>query len=440
MRKQIGQRQNAPFQGERIAVTGAGIVSALGQSVPAVWDALLAGAHGIDRIVGFDPGGFDCQQAAQAPDLNPQELGIHSKDARIMDKLAHMLIKCGLDAIRESGLHETSLPREEIGMFVGIGMVDYEVKDLLPAVLKSIDAEDRIDYDAFYSAGYQEIYPLWPLSMLNNITCCLAAIHLDIRGENAVFSPDADAGAEAIAEGGKTLLAEKARAVIVGGVSEKVSPMSLARAHLNHILNTTDQAKEKRCRPFSKHRKGTILGEGCGIMVLEPYSSAIERGISPMALISGYGSACEVDESGPGPTPGSIAYAMKEAVRNAELAPADIDVIIAHGDGTYSGDKNEIEAIHGVFATVVDRINVYSSKGALGNLLSGSPAVDAVLAVRMLQSGIIPPTIHCAPKESHIRFNIVQKRPLQAYPKRILINSQSYQGRCASLVLESCSN
>ena len=118
MRKQIGQRQDASFQGERIAVTGVGIVSALGQSVPAVWDALLAGAHGIDRIVGFDPGGFDCQQAAQARDLNPQELGIHSKDARIMDKLAHMLIKCGLDAIKESGLHETSLPREEYLQFL----------------------------------------------------------------------------------------------------------------------------------------------------------------------------------------------------------------------------------------------------------------------------------------------------------------------------------
>jgi 3-oxoacyl-[acyl-carrier-protein] synthase II len=276
--------------------------------------------------------------------------------------------------------------------------------------------------------------------MLNNIICCLAAIHLDIRGENGVFSPDADAGAEAIAEGVKTLLTEKARAAIVGGVSEKVSPMSLARFQLNHILNTTAQAKEEMCRPFSKHRKGTILGEGCGILVLEPYSSAIERGISAMALISGYGSACEVDESGPGPTPRSIAYAMKEAVRNAELAPEDIDVIIAHGDGLYSGDNNEIEAIHGVFAGVIDRINVFSSKGALGNLLAGSPAVDAVLAVHMLQSGIIPPTLHSAPKESHIRFNIVQKRPLQVYPKRILINSQSCEGRCASLVLESCSD
>ncbi len=435
MRKQIDQRQ-----GERVAVTGVGLVSALGQSAPEVWDALLASEHGIDRIDGFDPGGFACQQAAQVRGLNPQELGIHSRDARIMDKLAHMLMKCGLDATRHSRLHETSIPREEIGMFLGIGMVDYEVKDLLPAVLKSIDAADQIDYAAFYSVGYREIYPLWPLTMLNNITCCQAAIHLDVRGENGVFSPDADSSAEAIAEGAKTLLTEKARAVIVGGVSEKVSPMSLARAHLYHILNTTDQTTKGMCRPFSKYRKGSILGEGCGIMVLEPYSAAIERGISAMALISGYGSACEIDEPGPGPTARSIAYAMEEAVRNAELTPADIDAIIAHGDGTYSGDKNEIEAIHRVFSDVVQRINVFSSKGALGNLLAGSPAVDAVLAVCMLQSGIIPPTLHSAPEESHIRFNIVQERPLEANPRRILINSQSYEGRCASLVIESCND
>lgn len=437
MNKQIGQPQASAFQGERVVVTGTGIVCALGHSGSAVWDALLAGEDGTDRIEGFDSAGFDCQQAAQVRGLDPQELEIESKDSRIMDKLAYMLIKCGLDASTQSTLARSSIPPEEVGFFLGIGMVDYEVKDLLPAVLKSTDAADRIDYDAFYSGGFQEIYPLWPLSMLNNITCSHAAIHLDFRGENSVFSPQADSGAEAIAEGVKTVLAKKARAVIVGGVSEKVSPMSLARAHLSQILNTTDPPTEAKCRPFSQNRKGTILGEGCGILVLEPRSAAIERGVSTMATISGYGSACEHDKSGPGPAVRSIVYAMKEAVRKAELAPSDIDVIIAHGDGTSSGDNNEIEAIHQVFSDSLGQIKVFSSKGALGNLLAGSPAVDTILAVHMLQSGFIPPTLHSAPEESHIRFNLVQGRPSQADPKRILINSQSYQGRCSSLVIES---
>ncbi len=107
------------------------------------------------------------------------------------------------------GLENASIPREEIGFFAGMGMVDYEVDDLLPAVLKSLNATGDLDYSAFYSKGYTEIYPLWPLSMLNNISFCQVATSLDLQGENTVFSPHADSGAMAVAEGMKALRDEQ---------------------------------------------------------------------------------------------------------------------------------------------------------------------------------------------------------------------------------------
>ncbi len=413
------------------------MVCSLGHSPSEAWDALLSGKHGIRPVEGFNVQGFDCRMAAQVRGLDPLELGIHSKDARIMDKHSYMLMKCTQDAFMQSKLHEASIPGEDIGFFVGMGMVDYEIEDLLQSVLKIRNSEGNINYDTFYLEGYQEIYPLWPLSMLNNITFCQAAISLDIRGENTVFSPHADSCVQAIAEGVKTIGDKKARVAIAGGVSEKVSPLSLTRAHLSNILNTSDKTGEMMCRPFSSDRKGTLLGEGCGILVLEPRSSAMNRGIPFVAMIAGYGAACERSER-PAPTVGALSHAMKQALANAAIQPSDIDAIIAHGDGTYEGDRNEIEAIHHVFSDCIDRINVFSSKGALGNLLAASPAVDVILGIHMIESGIVPPTLNSFPRESSIKFNLSSDQPLKNHPKRVMINSQSYEGPCSSLIIEDC--
>ncbi len=356
-----------------------------------------------------------------------------------MDTPAYMLMKCTTDAFLQAGLETTSIAREDIGFFAGMGMVDYDSEDLLPAVLKSWNSAGDFDYDLFYSDGYKEIYPLWPLSMLNNISFCQVAINHDIRGENAVFSPHADAGAQAVAEGMKTVLDRKSQVVLAGGVSEKLSPFSLARAHLCGVLNTQDNQDEMLCRPFSVLRNGTILGEGCGVLALELHSSAAERGVPCLASLTGYGAACETDGRFSGPSAMALARSMQAALDSAGIKPSDIDLIIAHGDGTIAGDNNESEAIHQVFSGCFDKVTVFSSKGALGHLLAGAPVVDMILAIWMIRTGIVPSTLNSAPSEDTILFNLLhgQSSPLQ--PKRILINCQSYEGQSASLLLEAIS-
>ena len=202
-----------------------------------------------------------------------------------------------------------------------MGMVDYDVESLLPAVLKSLDSEGSINYDAFYSDGYKEIYPLWPLSMLNNISFCQVAINLDIKGENSVFSPAADSGAQAMIEGFNTVLDKKARVVLAGGVSEKVSPLSLARSHISGAVNIEDDANEAACRPFSSNRKGTILGEGCGIVAMELRSSADDRGVPYSSKITGYGFAFEGNDDASGPSSHAISRSMKTPLIVHRLVP-----------------------------------------------------------------------------------------------------------------------
>ncbi|MBI5408741.1 MAG: hypothetical protein HZA14_05185 [Nitrospirae bacterium] len=398
---------------DKVVITGMGIVSSLGLTAAETWDALLSGKCGILPIADFDVSGFGCKSAAQVHGLNPSELGVHPRDARIMDKHSHMLLKCGQDAFREGGM--VGLLPEDIGFFAGMGMVDYKIDDLMPAVLKSLDSHGDLNYDSFYTGAYQEIFPLWPLSMLNNISFCQIAINLGIKGENTVFSPHADSGAQAIIEGVNTILGKKAQAVLAGGVSEKVSPLSTARA--------------------SWFGASSPLGEGCGVIALELLSSAKQRGVPYFAAITGYACTFGKDERSNCPTAEAVSNAMEQALAKASLKPSDIDLVIAHGDGTDIGDRNEIEAIHHTFSKCIDKINAYSSKGALGHMLAGAPAVDVILGAYIIQHGIIPAVCNTGSIDKSVKFNLV-KEPLKADVKRVLINSFSCEGQCVSLIIE----
>ncbi len=429
---------NTAMTEKRVVITGAGMVCSLGLQPSEVWAALLSGMTGVRPIEGFDAGGFASNCAAQVRNLNPLELGIHPRDSRIMDTHSYLLMKGARDAFLQSGLEDAPIPREQIGFFAGMGMVDYEVEDLLPAVLKSLDAEGGLNYPEFYAHGYTEIYPLWPLSMLNNISFCQVAIRLNVQGENMVLCPHGDSGVMAVAEGAKVLLNDGARAVLCGGVSEKVSPFSLARAQLAGVLNTTDPRDHQRCRPFDSERKGTALGEGCGVIVMELESSAKDRGVPCLASIAGVGSACETEGRFSCPTARALAVAMRSALERAGLKPSNIDLVIANGDGTMAGDRNEIEAIHDVFSDGIDQIHVYSSKPALGHLLAGAPLVDTVVGMSMMRDSVVPAMLNTSSPDPVIRFRLVNREPLRKHLKRILINTQSYEGQAASLILEAC--
>lgn len=416
----------------RVVITGTGLVSSLGLTVSETWEAMLAGRCGIKSIEGFDASGLDCRLAAQVCGLGPSELAIHPRDSRIMDKHSYMLMKSGRDAFRQSRLDSKKIAPEDIGYYAGMGMVDYNVEDLLPSVLQTLDGKGHLDYDKFYSSAYQQIHPLWPLSMLNNINFCQVAIDLGIKGENTTFSPHADSGMHAIIEAYNTIIEGKAKVVLAGGVSEKISPMSIARALWFGILAKNNAA----CAPFSEGRPGTILGEGAGTLSLELQSTANERSVPCLAAITGYGASFGLDEKSGGTSIDAIALSMKEAIKKAGLQPKDIGLIIAHGDGTY-GDKNETDAIHQTFADCIQDTVVYSSKAALGNMLAGSSPVDVILAINIIKNGIIPASCRPLLPSRDIKFNLVGAGPLHINPKRVLINSRSYEGQCASLIIEA---
>jgi 3-oxoacyl-[acyl-carrier-protein] synthase II len=420
-----------------VVITGSGMVCSLGHNKSAVWKALISGNSGIRTLRGLPGKAYEGQVGAQVERLDPAECNLHPRMARLMDLPSLMLLKCAREALAEAGLDREDIDGDDIAFYAGMEMVDYEAEHLLPALKKSQTVGGYLEHAKFYASGYREIHPLWPLTMLNNIGFCQVAIDLSIKGENAVFASHATAGIEAVVEGFWTIKEKRAKAAIVAGVSAKISPFSLARAEGAGIWNSSFHGERTTCRPFSHDRAGTVLGEGCGVLVLESRETAAARGVPILARISGYGRACEKAGKGPAPTARAIAEAAERALAYARVEPSGIDLVIAHGDGTCEGDKNEIEAIHRVFSCEAPPIKVFSSKGAVGYGLAGSTAMDVVFAVCILSNGVIPPTLNCDPVEDQVGFDIVKGQPRSSLPRRILINGRSPEGQCASLVVET---
>jgi len=417
---------------DRVVITGTGLVCSLGSTILEVWNAIMSGKRGIRQIEGFDAQGFQCSIAAQVQRLDPDALGFEPRDSRIMDVHSLMLMKSIRDALAHAAVDSASVPREKLALFAGMGMVDYRINDLLPAVVKSGSAGELFDYRSFYKEGYKEIHPLWPLSMLNNISFCQVAIALDIQGENTVFSPDSDSGSCAVAEAMWSLQEGSAVAAIAAGVSETISPISLARAQLSGML----PAGGGDVRPFDKEQNGTVLGEGCGVLVMELHSAATKRGIPPLAVLSGYGRSFGKEDGAGAPTVSAISAAMEKAISSAEISSCDIDLIFAHADGMAAGDMNEIRAIQQVFGDCKRDLPILSSKAILGHTLAGAPLIDLVLAVSILREGSIPAILRAYRSSLPAWFTLTGSDVTNKPIRRILVNARSCEGQAVSLVLE----
>jgi len=416
---------------DAVVITGIGLVSSLGLSLEDTWAALLDGRSGIRPIEGFPAEGFKTKVAAQVSGLDARQLDIPPREDRVVDTHTFMLIKCLRDAFKNSGHDGSAIDRDEVAFFAGMGGVDYRIDDFIPAIKASMDKSGNIDFDKFYSGAFREIHPMWPLAMLNNIAFCQAAIALELRGDNTVLSPHAEAGAQSIYESCMSVAEGLSPAAMAAGVSEKFSPINLAR----EIIAGTTSANV--CKPFASDRDGTVLGEGCAVLSLESLASVSERGMVPMARISGYGEAFSWKEQA-APDAETISRAMRAALDEAGLNSSEVDVLIAHADGTTRGDANEIDAINDVFDGA--DTNVYSSKGALGHMLAGSPAVDAALAVKMIETGTVPATLNADPLDSGVKFNVVTGGALKKGVKRVMVSATSREGHASALIVEAATD
>ncbi len=398
---------------DQIVITGVGAVCSLGNSIAEITGELMSGKSGVEEITDFGPGEF-AFLAAQVKNPPVIKTDIHPQLARTMGKHLSLLLASMEQALGMAGIGSGMFDARDIGFFAGMGMVDYHVEDLLPAVLKSLDQGGDLDYDRFFPAGYQEIYPLWPLGMLNNVAFCQAAIHFGLRGENCVFSPHGDAGIAAVAEAVKVLEEGKARVALAGGVSEEVSAFSIARARLKGLIRP----------PGDNSGAEIFLGECGAMLVLEPLSGAVERGADILAGIAGFGFSCHKNGRGDFASRQAICSAIQGALSRAALGAGQIDLIM-HG----SLSQSELEAAREIFDMDVESPIMVTTARALGEMLAAGPILNTAIGLSIAEPAALPRDFQYLPRGSG-----PPRGPSRT--RRILVNGISYEGRCASMIME----
>ncbi|HOS99825.1 MAG TPA: beta-ketoacyl synthase N-terminal-like domain-containing protein [Acidobacteriota bacterium] len=365
---------------ERVVITGAGFVSALGGDRAATWAALDAGRSGAAPVAGFDARGFACRRAAQAAAPDADALGVSPRDAYIMGRSNLWFLQAARAALAEAGLPAVCTDGPAVGCFAALGMIDPVPDDLRAAAVRSRGPDGAFDHDRFYADAYREIYPLWPLAILNNVGFCMAAAGLGIRGENAVFAGGADAGAAALIEAADVVGAGRVDVALAGGAAEAITPLGLARWHRQAALIPGD-GPEPACRPFHPASGGVVPGEGAAVLVLEREASARTRGVPILAAVAGWG--CAGGES-------AVARAAERALTTGAGGPRAVDVWIPHGEGAPARDADETAAYRRLWPRPAAAPPVAAFKGRLGHLGPAALMADAALTVEIFRTGRMP--------------------------------------------------
>lgn len=365
---------------ERVVITGAGLVSALGGDRAATWAALGGDRSGATPVAGFDARGFACRRAAQADAPDPAALGVSPRDAYIMGRSNLWFLQAARAALAEAGLPAVCTDGTAVGCFAALGMIDPVPDDLRAAAVRSRGPDGAFDPGRFYADAYREIYPLWPLAILNNVGFCMAATSMGIRGENAVFAGGADAGAAALIEAADVVGAGRADVALAGGAAEAITPLGLARWHRQAALCPGD-GPEPACRPFHPASGGVVPGEGAAVLVLEREASARARGARILAVVAGWGCASGAQ---------AVARAAEMALNGRAGGTPAVDLWIAHGEGAPARDAAEAAAYRRLWPGPDAAPPVAAFKGRLGHLGPAAPAADAALAVEICRTGCLP--------------------------------------------------
>ncbi|OQA33940.1 MAG: 3-oxoacyl-(acyl-carrier-protein) synthase 2 [Betaproteobacteria bacterium ADurb.Bin341] len=364
----------------RVVITGLGIVSPVGNSVEEAWQNLLAGRSGIDTVSRFDASSFSSRIAGEVRNFDITTY-LPAKDARRMDIFIHYGMAAGIQAVRDAGLGENQADVERIGVAIGSGIGG------LPMIETTKD-----DYAA---GGARKISPFFvPGSIINMVSGNLSIMY-GYKGPNIALVTACSTGTHSIGEAARMIEYGDADVMVAGGAESCVSPLGLGGFCAARALSTRNDDPKTASRPWDKDRDGFVLSEGAGVLVLEEYEHAKARGAKIYAEVAGYGMSADANhmtqpcEDGDG-----ARRCMVAAMRNAGLAPSDIQYVNAHGTSTPLGDLAETMAVKRTFGDAVKKLVVNSTKSMTGHLLGAAGGVEAIFTALAIHHQISPPTIN----------------------------------------------
>jgi 3-oxoacyl-[acyl-carrier-protein] synthase II len=404
-----------------VVITGMGVTTPLGNDVETMWQGLLAGQCGIDRITHFDATPFDTQIAGEVKDFNPVAAFPSPKDVRRSDRFAQFGVFAGHQALIDSGLDLEKVNRDEVGVFIGSGIGGLETTADQHTILMN--------------KGPGRLSPFMIPMLILNMASGFFSMFYKLRGPNVATCSACATSTHAIGEAWRTLKMGDAQVMFAGGSEATIVPIGIGGFCAMKAMSTRNHEPKRASRPFDVERDGFVMGEGAGVLVLEELEHARARGARIYAELVGYGNTADANNmTSPAPGGEGAARCMKMALRNARLNPTDISYINAHGTSTPQGDIAETQAIKTVFGDHARQLAVSSTKGATGHMLGAAGAVELAVCVKAIQSDAVPPTINLDKPDPECDLDYVPHTARELKVNAIVNNSFGFGGHNATVI------
>ena len=405
----------------RVVVTGLGLVSPLGTGLEKNWQALIAGQSGIRKIDRFpNIDAFASRIAGQVPDFRAEDF-IEAKEIKKMDLFIQYSVAAASMATEDGGFRVDPEDAENVGVIIGVGLCGID----------TIEATER----AYLDGGPRKISPFFIPKVISNLAPGQIAIRHGAKGVNWTPTSACASGTHAIGEAFHLIRRGLQDAVIAGGAESAITPLGVGGFASMKALSTRNDEPERASRPFDKERDGFIIAEGSGVLILEERDRALKRGAKIYAEVIGYGANGDAYHiTAPAPEGEGAARCMRLALKDAGIAPTEVDYINAHGTSTEYNDANETQAIKKVFGEQAFKLAVSSTKSMTGHLLGAAGAVEGVFSVLTLQQGIIPPTINYENPDPECDLDYVPNQARRADVRVVLSNSFGFGGTNACVI------
>jgi len=405
----------------KVVITGLAAVSPLGNSLRETWAGICAAKSGISTITKFNTDGFRTTIAGELKGFDPLAF-MSAKELRRNDDFIVYALACSEMALADAGLSIDPGKADRTGVIIGSGI----------GGLATIESEKAV----LLAGGIKKISPFTLPAALANLASGQVSIKFGAKGPISCVVTACSSGSHSIGESFRLIRDGYADAMITGGTEAAITPLGFAAFGAMRALSTRNDAPEKASRPFDVDRDGFVMGEGCGILILEELSSALDRGARIYAELVGYGMTADAFHiAAPPPGHEGAVRCMRLALQDAGMQPGEIDYINTHGTSTPLNDIYETQAIKQVFGGHCAKLAVSSTKSMTGHLLGASGGLEAVISAKTIQDGIIPPTINLDHPDQECDLDYVPHVSRKARVDAVMSNAFGFGGANAVLVM-----
>ena len=406
----------------RVVITGIGAITPVGHNIAETWENLLKGKSGIGMITHFDTTGLPVRIAAEVKNFNPEDHFDH-KEVKKLDLYTQYSMIAAREAVKDSGFTATDYDPNRCGVITGAG-----IGGILTLEEEAVNCHVK---------GPRRISPFFIPKMIGNIAAAHISIEHNLKGINFnVMSACASAN-HALGTALRSIQYGDADIIVSGGAEAAVSPLAVGGFSAMRALSTRNDDPETASRPFDAERDGFVMSEGAAFLVLEELEHALARGAKIYAELAGYGATGDAYHiTAPAEGGEGSSRAMEMALKDAGLQTTDIDYINAHGTSTPLNDKGETQSIKTTFGDYAYKVKVNSTKSMVGHMLGAAAAIEAIVCVKTIETGIIHPTVNLINRDPECDLNYTPDTAIEFTVNAALSNSLGFGGHNSAIIIK----